>query len=380
MLFFLAATALVLAVAGCGYLLAAMALVRRADGVAVADASANAPGVSILKPLSGDEPGLLENLASFCAQDYGGQVQIIFGVQDPADAAVAVVERLRGVYAGRDLALAVESAAHGVNRKVTNLINMAPRIAHDVVVVADSDIRVEPGYLARVVATLDRPAVGAVTCLYYGVPRGAANAARPVLGARLSALAINAHFLPGIVVGLALGRAQPCFGSTIALRRAALHAIGGFAAFANCIADDYAIGRELRAQGFAIAIPPFAVAHVCSEASLRELWQHELRWARTIRSIDPAGYAGSLIAHPLPLALIAALLGAGSVLLVPALAIAGIAILARIALLRRIAQAYTLPPQAYWLVPVRDLLSFAIFVASFFGRDVTWRGHSYRIP
>src|SRR5262245_8063096 len=107
MLFFLAATALVLAVAGCGYLLAAMALVRRADGVAVADASANAPGVSILKPLSGDEPGLLENLASFCAQDYGGQVQIIFGVQDPADAAVAVVERLRGVYAGRDLALAV---------------------------------------------------------------------------------------------------------------------------------------------------------------------------------------------------------------------------------------------------------------------------------
>jgi ceramide glucosyltransferase len=377
-LLWLAATALVLAVIGCGYLIAAAILVGRTVRARPAPAASPTqnPDVTILKPLAGDEPGLYDNLASLCAQDYPGRVQIICGVDDPADGAVAVVERLQKAHPACDLALVIETKAHGSNRKVGNLINMAPRIAHDVVVIADSDIRVAPDYLARVVAALPAPGVGAVTCLYYGAPIGA-------FWPRLSALAINAHFLPSVIVGLALSRARPCLGSTIALRRAALDAIGGFTPFADRLADDYAIGEALRAHGFAIAFPPFAVAHMCTDTSLHELWQHELRWARTICSIDPAGYAGSLVAHPLAWALIAVLIVAplaSSAMLWPAVAIAIAAIVCRVALLRRTAHAYALSPQPYWLLPVRDLLSFAVFVASFLGRDVIWRGSRYRIP
>jgi ceramide glucosyltransferase len=211
-----------------------------------------------------------------------------------------------------------------------------------------------------------------VTCLYSGVP---------VTGvwARLCALAINAHFLPSVVVGLRLGRVRPCFGSTVALRRETLSEVGSFTAFLDCLADDYAIGEALRARGYTIAIPPFAVAHMCTQTSLRELWRHELRWARTIRSIDPAGYAGSIIAHPLPWALLAIVVGAPSAAVLPAVGIALLAIGCRMALLRRVEQGYGLPPQSYWLVPARDLLSFAVLVTSFLGWNVSWKGRRYRM-
>jgi ceramide glucosyltransferase len=118
---------------------------------------------------------------------------------------------------------------------------------------------------------------------------------------------------------------------------------------------------------------------MCTQTSLPELWRHELRWARTIRSIDPVGYAGSIVAHPLPWALIAVLLGAASTALLPAIGIALAAMACRMALLRQVEQAYALPRQAYWLVPARDLLSFALFAASFLGRDVSWKGHRYQM-
>jgi ceramide glucosyltransferase len=255
---------------------------------------------------------------------------------------------------------------------VSNLLNMARSIRHDVIVIADSDMRVDRDYLSRVVTALQQPGVGAVTCLYYGDPLAG-------IWARLCALAINAHFLPSVVVGVALGRARPCFGSTIALRRGTLEEIGGFVAFVDCLADDYAIGAALRAHGCAITIPPFAIAHMCTQTSLRELWRHELRWARTIRSIDPVGYVGSIVAYPLPWALIALLLGVASTALLPATGIAVASVACRMALLRRVEQAYALPRQAYWLVPARDLLSFALFAASFLGRDVSWKGRRYRM-
>jgi ceramide glucosyltransferase len=371
-LFWSSVTASLIAVAGCGFLIAATILVARAAGRPARPRALAAPSVTVLKPLHGDELGLLDNLGSFCNQDYPGPIQVVFGVQDPGDGAVAVVEHLQKTQAPRDLDLVIDAKVHGLNRKVSNLVNMAPRICHDVVVLADSDMRVGPDYLSRVIAALDEPGVGAVTCLYYGVP---------VAGtwASLSALAINAHFLPGVVFGLALGLARPCFGSTLALRRETLGEIGGFIAFVDCLADDYAIGAALRARGRTISIPPFAVAHICTEASARDFWRHELRWARTIKSIDPIGYAGSTVAHPLPWALIAALLGAGSTAFLPAIAIAVVSIGCRVALLRQVERAYALPPQAYWLVPARDLLSFILFVVSFFGRDVSWKGHRYRM-
>jgi ceramide glucosyltransferase len=365
-----AVAALLIAVVGCGYLLAATILVRHFARAPI-PTSAAAPAVTILKPLHGDEPGLFENLMSFAQQRYAGAVQIVCGVADARDPAIATVERLRAS-ATHDVGMVIDPTSHGANRKVANLINMTPRIRHDIVIVSDSDIRVDPDYLARVIAALQQQGVGAVTCLYHGL--GAKG-----LWSQLSALAINAHFLPSVVLGLVSGLAQPCFGSTIALTRAMLGEIGGFAAVADRLDDDYAIGTAVRQHGQAVAIPPFTVAHLCNEASLRELWRHELRWARTIRSIAPLGHAGSVVMHALPWALVALALAPWSGLLVSAAAMTLAAILCRAALLRQVTLGFALPPQPYWLVPVRDLMSFAVFAASFLGRSVRWRGQRYRL-
>jgi ceramide glucosyltransferase len=359
-------------VVGCGYLVGATLLIDRFACKTPSVRRRSMSGVTILKPLHGAEPGLLQNLASFCVQNYPGPVQIVLGAQDPRDDALAVVERLQADHAAAHFDLVVDETEHGLNRKVSNLVNMWRRVDHEIVVVADSDMRVDPDYLSRVVAALEQRGVGAVTCLYYGL-------AGTGLWARIAALGINAHFLPSVVVGLGLGLAQPCFGSTIAFKRKALAEIGGFIAVANCLADDYAIGAALRARGHKISIPPIAVGHVCGEMSAQELWQREVRWARTIRSIDPVGYAGSLLTHAFPWALIATLaslapehLGRITIGIV----IASLA--CRLVLLRRVERTFGLPPQSYWLVPVRDLLSFAVFACGFFSQSARWKGRPYR--
>jgi ceramide glucosyltransferase len=357
---------LLIAAAGCLYLLCAVAAVGFPNSAPAPTASS--PAVTILKPLNGDEPRLFENLASFCAQDYSAPVQILCGVQKPRDPAIAVVARLKASFPGADLQLVVDQTAHGANLKIANLINMARHARHDCIVLADSDIGVEPRYLEQVTAALAAPRVGAVTCLYHGV-------AAAGFWSRLSALAIDAHFLPNALVGLRTGLAKPCFGSTIALTRERLAEIGGFEAFADRLADDYAIGEAVRARGLRVEAPHMLVAHSCSESSLFDLWRHELRWARTIRSVDPLGYAGSLVTHPLAWALIALATGAP----VFGAAAAALAIASRMALLRAVTRNFGLAAPPYWLAPVRDLLSFAVFVWSFCGRDLTWRGRSCRI-
>jgi ceramide glucosyltransferase len=361
------------AVVGCGYLVGATLLVDRFARKTPSTCRASKPGVTVLKPLHGMEPSLLENLASFCAQNYPGPVQIVFGVQDPRDDAIAVVERLRAEHTAGHFDLVVDVTEHGLNRKVSNLVNMWRRVDGEIVVVADSDMRVDPDYLSRVVDALGQRGVGAVTCLYHG-------SAATGLWARLAALGINAHFLPNVVVGVRLGLAHPCFGSTIALKREALAEIGGFIDVADCLADDYAIGAALRARGYKISILSITIDHVCAEMSAHELWQHEARWARTIRSIDPIGYACSIVTHAFPWAIIAALAGIAPERLGPAIGI-GIIVTSlgcRWALLRRVERAFGLAPQLYWLVPLRDLLSFAVFISSFFGATAKWKGRSYR--
>jgi ceramide glucosyltransferase len=330
--------------------------------------AASSPAITILKPLKGAEPCLFENLSSFCAQDYPAPVQIICGVQDPQDAAIATVERLKVSFPGADLQLVIDQTAHGANLKVANLINMARHARHDFIILADSDIGVEPSYLAQVTAALAPFRVGAVTCLYHGV-------AAAGFWSRLSALAIDAHFLPSVLVGLRTGLATPCFGSTIALTRERLAEIGGFEAFADCLADDYAIGDAVRARGLRVDAPNMLVAHSCSESSFIDLWRHELRWARTIRGVDPVGYAGSLVTHPLAWALIAVLSGAP----VFGTGVGVLAIASRIVLLRAVRRNFGLAASPYWLLPIRDLLSSAVFVWSFCGRDLSWRGRGYHM-
>jgi ceramide glucosyltransferase len=327
-----------------------------------------APDLTILKPLHGDEAGLYENLASFCEQDYSGVVQIVFGVENPNDPAIAVVERLRAAYPGKALELVVEPRAVGSNPKVANLINMSGRIAHDIVVMADSDIRVRRDYLACLVGALERQRGGAVSCPYYGISTGN-------LWSHLAQLTIDSHFLPGVMVGTRLKLSRPCLGSTIALRRSSLSAIGGFEPLADCLADDYVLGELLRERGEPVSVLRFAVGHVCAESSFVELWRHELRWALTIRTVDPLGYLGWAVTHAFPLALIAWLLGGGW----PAMGLAVAALVCRAVLIFATERGYGLPLHPYWLIPVRDLLSFAVFVAGFVARDVSWRGHHYEL-
>ncbi len=362
----IAAGFLTLAGAGCLYL-AFAAFAARAFPREPREAPP-AQAVTVLKPLHGDEPRLYENLESLCRQTYAAPVQIVCGVQDPHDRAIATVARLRAAFPERDIELVVDATPRGVNRKVANLVNMAPRIKYEIVVLADSDIGVAPDYLQRAIAPLADPTVGAVTCLYRGVAVGGFWAA-------MSALAIDAHFLPGVLVGLRTRLAKPCFGSTIALTRARLAAIGGFEAVAHLLADDYAIGAAVRAQGLRVVVPDIVVSHACAEGSFLEAWRHELRWARTNLSLDPAGYAGSLVTHPLGWAILAMAAGAPGL---GALA-AGLAIACRMLLLRAVARRFDLPRPAYRLVPLRDALSFVVFLGSFGGRGVAWRGQTYQM-
>jgi len=357
-----------LAALGCLYALAAAALVR--GWLARPDArTAQTPAVTILKPLRGADAGLGADLASFCDQHYGGPVQVLFGVTDPRDAAVPIVERLIAARPGRDLALHVTAAIPGANPKVANLIGLQTHVHHDIVLLSDSDIRVAPDYLARVVAALAQPGVGAVTCLFRGD-------ARAGIASSVAAMAIDYHFLPGVCAGLALRLARPCFGSTIALRRETLARIGGFEAFVHELADDYAIGEAVRATGARVALPPLVVAHACTERRFADLWSHELRWARTLRAASPAGYAGLVVTHPLPFALLGVAFGglsAASASLVVA------AIGSRLVLQWQVDHTLGVPSRRAWLGPARDLLQFAGFVASFFVGVVRWRGHRYKV-
>src|SRR3954466_9853603 len=203
---------------GCLFMTVAALLFLSARPLGPADLPTEA--VTILKPLHGDEAGLYQNLASFCEQDYPGLVQIVFGVENPNDPAIAVVERIRAAYADKAIELVVEPYAIGSNPKVANLINMSGRIAHDVVVLADSDIRVPRDYLSRLVGALERQGGGAVSCPYYGISTGS-------LWSHLAQLTIDSHFLPGVVVGTRLKLSQPRLGSTIPLRRPSPPAHGG---------------------------------------------------------------------------------------------------------------------------------------------------------
>jgi ceramide glucosyltransferase len=356
------------AAVGCVYALVAAWVTRGSARWVPATTVSSYPAVTILKPLHGAEHGLYANLAGFCVQDYPRPVQIVFGVDDPCDPAVEVVQQLIADFPACDLILTVNSRGHGSNRKVSNLINMVGEARNEVLVISDSDIVVGRDYLKSVTASLATPGVGLVTCLYHGAPATGA-------WARLSTAAIDYHFLPSVLVGLKFGLATPCFGSTIALRRETLRMIGGFETVADHLADDYALGAAVRRAGLAVAMPSCVVAHVCAERSAREVFSHELRWARTIRTVDPLGYCGLVLTHALPFALLGVLFGG----VTPVASIAVVALACRFILQTELDRVFQLRNDLFWMGPLRDVLSFAVFVVSFFGRGVEWRGHRYSV-
>ncbi|MDQ6684991.1 MAG: bacteriohopanetetrol glucosamine biosynthesis glycosyltransferase HpnI, partial [Pseudomonadota bacterium] len=312
MLAVLALALLVIALLGCAVVGLEIAAVRAfaAARTTAAPELAGAPGVTLLKPLHGAEPGLFDSLCSFANQRYAGPMQLLFGVAEASDPALEAVQRLRQACPGRRIDVAITGPAGTGNAKVANLAGMSATIAHELIVLSDSDIRVGPDYLERTIAALQQPATGLVTCLYRG------DSASGFWGS-VAAMWIDERFFPSVLLGVRLGRARPCVGATMAFSRTTLERIGGFAAFAGHLADDYAIGEAVRATGQAVRLGCHVVEHRSDEASLGAVFAHELRWARTIRGLDPAGHATSFVLHPLPFAL------AGSA--VAALAVPGLA-------------------------------------------------------
>jgi len=365
-LYFVAEVCTAAAFVGCACTLFVSVVVLRHRPVRHAG-PASYPPVTILKPLDGSEPDLFKRLVSFCTQDYPAPIEIICGVQASSDPAIEAVQRLQARFPDVPITIHANAREHGFNRKVSNLINILPLARFETLVMCDSDVEAGPGYLADLIATLEQPNVGAATYLYHGT-------AAESVSSRLAALAINTHFLPQVIVGLRLRLAQPCLGPTIAIRQQTLNEIGGLRAFTNVLAEDYAIGKAVRDTGLEVAFAPGSIVHACFANGIWLVLSRELRVARTIRLIDPKGYAGTVILHPFALALVGALLGANGA----GIMIAG-ALACRMLLCLAVQRAFRLPPQPYWLIPLYDLAAFAIYLVSFVGSRVIWRRYKYRV-
>ncbi|WP_206955786.1 bacteriohopanetetrol glucosamine biosynthesis glycosyltransferase HpnI [Trinickia acidisoli] len=325
--------------------------------------------VSVLKPLCGAEPRLYENLATFCEQTHACY-QLLFGVSSSADPAIAVVRRLQAAFPERDIELVVDARVHGHNLKVSNLINLAARAKYPLIVLADSDIAVAPDYLEAVTAPLADPQVGIVTCLYHAQSVGG-------FWTRIGAQFINEWFAPSVRIAHAGGSRSFGFGATLALRGQVLAEIGGFAVLKDCLADDYWLAEYTRQRGMATVLSEVVVATDVIEADFGSLWLRETRWLRTIRSINPLGFAFLFITFTSPWLLAGALLAAhGGAPLREAVLVASTAlgVLARARLHARASRRRG----EFWrdlpLVPLRDALLAAQWFVAAFGSHVVWRG------
>ena len=327
------------------------------------------PPVTVLKPLHGDEPLLEQALASFCAQDYP-EFQVVFGVQDVADPALRTLDRLRTRFPALDMTVVIDSTPHGPNHKIANLLNMFGAAKHDILVIADSDIHAAPFYLQRLTDTLAQPGVGLVTTLYAGLP-----ATTGIAGA-LGASQINHSFLPGALLARAMGR-QDCLGATMALTRQTLLDVGGLQALSPHLADDAVLGRLVAERGMTVALAATIPHTTIPENTVGALVQHELRWARTIRSLVPVGFALSIVQFPIVWAAVA-VVAAGGAPWAWAVFAAAWSVRAALACTMDRALGVVSHPLALWWMPARDLMSVAVITASYRTNRVAWRGRTLR--
>jgi ceramide glucosyltransferase len=328
------------------------------------------PPISVLKPLLRNDGQLYDNLRSFCEQDYPA-FQVLFGVQDESDPAVPVVDRLVREFPHLDLRLVVNDRIIGPNRKISNVANLCREARHEVLVLADSDMRVGRDYLRAVVAPLEDKAVGLVTCLYRSAPR-------PGLGATLAAMFINEWFVPAVLVGSRVQPLRHAFGSTIACRRGPLAAIGGFEAVADYLADDYMLGSLISQRGLRVVLSPYIVENAGGERDLPGLFFRELRWTRTFRTMRPLSYFLSGITHGVPLSLLFLLsTGFSGLALIMTAAHLGLRGAGGLAVYS--ALGLPAPRGRLWLVPLRDGLSFVTWLLSFLGQSVRWNDRRLRV-
>jgi ceramide glucosyltransferase len=328
------------------------------------------PAISILKPLKGIDPQAWESFCSHCEQDYP-RFQLIFGVSDPADPALELVRKLQAKYPDLTIELIVCDRILGTNIKVSNLVQMLPSARHEILLVNDSDIRVPNDYLRNVGAPLADPSIGLVTCLYRGV-------ASPTLGSRLEALGISTDFIPGVLSARLLEKGLHFgLGSTLAFRRRELEAIGGFEALLGYLADDYELGRRIAATGKRVELSAATVTTSLPAYTLRQFFQHQLRWSRTIRAARRWGYAGLLVTFGLPWALLALVAARGAAW---AWALLAMTLAARLVIGFGAAVVLLNDPQFLsniLFLPLRDLIAPFVWAASFMGNRIHWRGADF---
>ncbi len=330
-----------------------------------------APPVSILKPLKGADEALAEALRSHCRQEYAGEFEVLCGVGSMEDPAAAVVMALCEEFPAVRLVVCPERL--GASGKVSTLIQLAREARHEFLLVSDGDILVGEGYLARVMDGFRDAGVGLVTALYRG------RAGRSIWS-RLESMTISTDFMAGVLTARMLERGvRFALGSTLALRREALEAIGGLEPLVDMLADDYELGVRVHRAGYRIALAPVVVETAVPEYRWRGFLAHQLRWLRTVRDSRRWGYLGLLFTHPVALALLAALASGGNVWSVWLLAMA-LALRLSLAMQTGVA---TLGDRALlgelWLLPLRDVVAFGLWLTSFASNRIEWRGHRFEL-
>lgn len=315
---------------------------------------------------------MYHSLRSHCLQDYP-QYEVLFGITDPNDPAITVVERLIKEFPDRAIRPVRCEKMLGANGKVSSLAQMTAVAKFDWLLVNDSDIRVENDYLYRIVTELSAPGVGLVTCLYRGIP------AR-TLASRLESLGISTDFCAGVLAARQIeGGLRFGLGSTLALRRRDLESIGGFEAIADYLADDYELGRRIAEKNLKVALSGSVVETYLPAYSFAGFFSHQLRWARTIRASRPAGYAGLLLTFTLPWALLTLLTARGAAwawgIFVAALLIRSIMAIVTARLVLRDEEVL----RSFWLLPVRDILAVVVWLGGLVGQRIVWRGESFQL-
>ena len=322
------------------------------------------PPVSILKPVHGRDPRFYEAIFSHAAQDYP-EFEILFGVTDPDDPALEDIRRLKREFPERRIEIVVVSTA-APNAKVGVLAELAKRARYPLLLVNDSDIVVPPGYLCAVTAPLSDPEVGLVTCLYRAEAESWAS--------RCEALGIATEFAPSVLVARLLGQAEFALGSTMVFRAKALRQMGGFETIAHYLADDYQIGRHIKELGYRIEFAAVVVETDLGGESWAQTWRHQLRWARTIRVSRPAGYFGYVVTHATLWALVALAAGQwwAAALALALRMVAGVVVGAGV-----LKDPHVM--KGFWLMPLRDLFGFAVWLGGLSGHTVYWRDRRLRL-
>jgi ceramide glucosyltransferase len=362
-----------LAVAGLGYFAAATLAARKFLAARRQPLTPFAPGVSILKSLKGLDPGMMEAFRTHCRQEYAGECELLFGVSSMDDPAAAAVIDLQREFPTHAIQLIECPEQLGSNRKVSNLIQLARHARHPFLLVNDSDITVSPHYLERVMAHFARPETGLVTALYRGRAHGS-------LPSRFEAIGIATDFQPGVLLSKWIdGCIRFGLGSTLAVRRAALEKIGGFAAIVDCLADDYELGARVAKAGYEVILCGEPVETSVPAYDWRGYFDHQIRWARTVRDARPGGYVGLIFTHGLVWALVNLVASGASLFSLCLLAVS---------LLLRFTMALTvglgvlgdreIAPHL-WLLPLRDVVFFGVWLMGFAGNTIVWRGERFHL-